>query len=38
MLRDLSASRSHKPERARAVLLSALRKIRYVMTSSSQGA
>jgi hypothetical protein len=38
MLRDLSTSRSHKPERARAVLLSALRKIRYVMTSSSQGA
>ena len=26
------------PERARAVLLSALRKIRYAMTSSSQGA
>ena len=38
MLRDLSTSRSHKPERARAVLLSALRKIRYAMTSSSQGA
>jgi hypothetical protein len=26
------------PERARAVLLSALRKIRYAMTGSSQGA
>jgi hypothetical protein len=38
MLRDLSTSRSHKAERARAVLLSALRKIRYATTSSSQGA
>ena len=36
MLHDLSSNQ--KLERARAVLLSALRKIRYAMTSSSQGA
>jgi hypothetical protein len=32
-LRDLSTRRNHKPESARAVLLSALRKIRYTLTS-----
>src|SRR5262249_21480467 len=38
IVRDLRANRGRKPEKARAVPLSALRKLRYATTSSSRGA